>query len=92
MDKNDLKDDPDYSDFVTPPYDSDEDDDVSSSKMSGIDDIKEGNDVDTYDQYVGSHVRVLIGYDIRSGKVVCCNRNMDGSVRGEPMPTQCWTP
>jgi hypothetical protein len=58
MDKNDLKDDPDYADFVTPTYDCYEDDEVSSSKMPDIDDIKEENDVDTYDQYVGAHVRV----------------------------------
>jgi hypothetical protein len=38
--------------------------------MPYIDDIKEKNDVDTYDHYVGFHVRVLIGDKIRSGKVV----------------------
>jgi hypothetical protein len=59
MDKNDLKDDPDYADFVTPTYDCYEDDEFSSSKMLDIDDIKEENDVDTYDQYVGAHVNEL---------------------------------
>jgi hypothetical protein len=41
MDKNDFKDDPDYADFFTPTYDCYEDDEVSSSKMPDIDDIKE---------------------------------------------------
>jgi hypothetical protein len=50
--------------------------------MSEIYDIKEENDVDTYDQYVGAHVRVPIGDEIRSGKVVRCKREMDGTVRG----------
>jgi hypothetical protein len=67
---------------VTPTYDCYEDDEVSSSKMPYIDDIKEENDVDTYDQYVGAHVRVTIGDEIRSGKVVRCKRELDGTVRG----------
>jgi hypothetical protein len=50
MDIDDFKDDPDYADFVTPTYDYYEDDEVSSSKISDIDDIKEEHDVDTYDQ------------------------------------------
>jgi hypothetical protein len=70
MDKSGFKDDPDYADFVTPTYDCYEDDEISSSKMPDIDDIKEDNDVDTYDQYVGAHVRVTIGDEIRYGKVV----------------------
>jgi hypothetical protein len=82
MDKNDFKDDPDYSDFVTPTYDCYEDDEVSSSKMPDIDDIKEKNDVDTYDQYVGAHVRVPIGDEILSGKVVWRKQDRDGTVRG----------
>jgi hypothetical protein len=49
MDKNDFKYDPDYADFVNPTYDCYEDDEVSSSKMPDIDDIKEENDIDTYD-------------------------------------------
>jgi hypothetical protein len=82
MDKIYFKDDPDYADFVTPTYDCYEDDEVSSSKMPNIDDIKEENDVDTYDQYVGAHVRVPIGYEIQSRKVVRRKRNMDDTVRG----------
>jgi hypothetical protein len=49
--------------------------------MPDIDDIKEENDVDTYDQYVGAHVRVAIGDEIRSGKVVQRRRELDGTVR-----------
>jgi hypothetical protein len=82
MDKHDFKDDPDYADFVTPTYDCYEDDEVSSSTMSYIDDIKEENDVDTYDQYVGSRVRVPIGDEIRSRKVVRRKRDLDGTMRG----------
>jgi hypothetical protein len=55
---------------LTPTYECYEDDEASSSKMPDIDDIKEEYDVDTYDQYVGAHVRVPIGDEIRSGKVV----------------------
>jgi hypothetical protein len=50
--------------------------------MPHIDDIKEKNDVDTYNQYVGSHVRVPIGGEIRYGKVVRCKRELEGTVRG----------
>jgi hypothetical protein len=56
MEKNDFKDDPDYTDFFTPTYDCYEYYEFSSSKMPDIDDIKEDNDVDTYYQYVGAHV------------------------------------
>jgi hypothetical protein len=65
MNENYFKDDPDYADFVTPTYDcydEDEDDGVSPSKMPDVDDVNNGDDVDTYDQYVGAHVRVPIGY------------------------------
>jgi hypothetical protein len=82
MEKSDLKDEPDYADFVTPTYDCYEDDQISSSKMPDIDDIKEENDVDTYGQYVGAHARVPIGVEIRSGKVVRHKRELDGTVRG----------
>jgi hypothetical protein len=58
MDKSDFKDDPHYAEFVTSTYDCYEDYEVYSSKMKYIYDSKEENDVDTYDQYVGSHVRV----------------------------------
>jgi hypothetical protein len=81
MDKSDFKDDPDYADFVTPTYDFYEDDEVHSSKITDIDYIKEENDVDTYDQYFGTHVRVPIGDEIRSGKVVRHKRDLDGTVR-----------
>jgi hypothetical protein len=50
--------------------------------MPYIDDIKEEHDVDTYDQYIGAHVRVPIGDEIRSGKVVRRKRELDGTVRG----------
>jgi hypothetical protein len=82
MDKNYFKDDPDYEYFVTPTYDCYEDDEVSSSKMPDIDDIKEENDVNTYDQYAGDHVRVPIGDEIRYGKVVRRKRDLDGTLRG----------
>jgi hypothetical protein len=82
MDKHYFKDDPDNSDFVTPTYDFYEDDEVSSYNMPYIDDIKEENGVDTYDQYFGAHVRVPIGDDIRSGKVFRCNQELDRTVRG----------
>jgi hypothetical protein len=49
--------------------------------MPYIDDIKEEHDVDTYDQYFGAHVRVPIGDEIRSGKVVRRKRELDGTVR-----------
>jgi hypothetical protein len=82
MNKDDFQDDPDYADFVTPTYDSYEDDEVSPSKIPDIDDIKEEHDVDTYDQYVGARVRVPIGDEIRSGKVVWRKHGLDGTVRG----------
>jgi hypothetical protein len=61
MDKSDFKDDPDYEDFMTQNYDCYEYDEVLPSKMPYIDDVKVDNNVDTYDQYVGAHVRVPIG-------------------------------
>jgi hypothetical protein len=82
MDKSDFKDDPDYAEFVTPTYDCYEYDEFFCSKMPDIDDIKEEHDVDTYDQYVGAHVRVPIGDEIHSGKVVRRKRELDGAVRG----------
>jgi hypothetical protein len=77
-----FKDDPDYAYFVTPAYYYYEDDEVSSSKMTGTDYMKEENDVDTYDQYVGAHLRVPIGDEIRSGKLVRHKRDLDYTVRG----------
>jgi hypothetical protein len=82
MNKDDFQNDPDYADFVNPTYDCCEDDEVSPSKMSDIDDIKEEHDVDKYDQYFEAHVRVPIGDEIRSGKVVRRKRELDGTVRG----------
>jgi hypothetical protein len=70
MNKNDFQDDPDYADFATPTFDCYEDDEVPPSKMPDIDDINMEHDVDTYDQYVGARVRVPIGHEIRSGKVI----------------------
>jgi hypothetical protein len=61
MNKDDFQDDPDYADFVTPTYDCYEDDKVPPSKMTYIDDIKKEHDVDTYDRYVGAHVRFPMG-------------------------------
>jgi hypothetical protein len=68
MKKDDFQNDLDYAYFVTPTYDCYEDDEVSPSKMPGIDNIKKEHDVDTSDQYVGAHVRVPIGDEIQSGK------------------------
>jgi hypothetical protein len=82
MNKNDFQDDPDYADFVTPSFDCYEDDEVPPSKMPDIDDIKREHDVDTYDQYVGAHVRVHIGNEIKSGKIIRRKRELDGTVRG----------
>jgi hypothetical protein len=82
MSKDDFQNDPDYAYFVTPTYDCYEDDEFSPSKMPDIDDIKEEHDVDTYDQYVGAYMRVPIGDEIRSRKVVRCKHELDGTVRG----------
>jgi hypothetical protein len=57
--------------------------------MPNIDDIKEEHDVDTFDQYIGAHVRVPIGEEIRSGKVSRRKREMDGNVIAENMYAQC---
>jgi hypothetical protein len=80
--KYEFQNDPDYAYFVTPTYDCYEDDEVPPSKMPYIDDIKEEHDVDTYDQYVGAHFRAPIGDEIRSGKVLLRNYELDGTVRG----------
>jgi hypothetical protein len=83
MSKEDFQDDPYYAYFVTPTYDCYEDDEVPPSKMPDIDDINKERDVDTYDQYVGAHVRVPIGDELRSGKVLRRKRELDGTVRGQ---------
>jgi hypothetical protein len=82
MSKDDFQDDPDYADFLTPPFDCYEDEEVPPSKIPDIDDIKKEHDVDTYDQYVGAHVRVPIGNEVRSGKVLRRKHDLDGTVRG----------
>jgi hypothetical protein len=82
MNKDDFQDDPDNVHFVTPTFDCYEDDEVPPSKMPYIDDIKNEHDVDTYDHYVGSHVRVPIGNEIRSRKVLRRKHDLDGTVRG----------
>jgi hypothetical protein len=74
--------DPDYAYFVTPTCDCYEDNEVPASKIPDIDDVKNEDDVDTYDQYVGAHLRVSIGDEIRTGKVVLRKRDLDGTVRG----------
>jgi hypothetical protein len=82
INKIDFKDDPDYADFLTPTYDFYEDDEITPSKIQDIDDVKDEFDLDTYDQYVGAHVRVTIGYEIHSGKVVWRKLDLDGTLRG----------
>jgi hypothetical protein len=77
-----FKDDPDYADFLTPTYDCYEDGEVPASKMPDIDDVKSQDDVDTYGQYVGAQVRVPIGDEIRTGKVVQKKFELDGTLRG----------
>jgi hypothetical protein len=51
--------------------------------MPDIYDIKEENDVYTYDQYIGAHVRVPIGDEIRSGKVVRRKKELYDTVMGK---------
>jgi hypothetical protein len=82
MKKSDFEEDPNYADFVTPTFDCYEDEEVPPSKMPDIDDIKKESDVDTDDQYVGAHVRVPIGNEIKIGKVTRRKRKLDGTVRG----------
>jgi hypothetical protein len=82
MEKSDFQYNPDYADFVTPTFDSYEDNEVPPSKMPDIDDIKNESDVDTYDQYVGDHVKIPIGNEIKSGKVTRRKHELDGTVRG----------
>jgi hypothetical protein len=82
MNKVDFQDDPDYTDFVTPTYDCYEDDEVPPSNLPYIDDNKNEHNIDTYDQYVGAHVRVPIGNEIRSGNVLQCDHELNDTVRG----------
>jgi hypothetical protein len=83
INENDFKDDLDYEEFVTLTYDCYEEDDFSPYKMPYIDDVKKKYDVDIYDQYVGSHVRVTIGGEIPTGKALQCNCELEGTVRGK---------
>jgi hypothetical protein len=78
----DFKDDPDFSDFVTLTIEPYEDYEVPASKMPDIDDVDDDHDVDTYDQYVDAQVRVPIGGEIRSGKVMRRKRELDGTWKG----------
>jgi hypothetical protein len=80
--EEDFKDDPDFADFVTPTFETYEDDEVPASKMPDIDEVDNYHDVDTYDQYVGAQVRVPIGGEIRSGKVMRRKRELDGTWKG----------
>jgi hypothetical protein len=50
--------------------------------MPDIDDVDNNHDVDTYDQYAGAQVRVPIGGEIRSGKVMRRKRELDGTWKG----------
>jgi hypothetical protein len=81
MEKSDFKYNPDYADFVTPTYDCYEDDELPPSKRPYIDDVKYEDNVDTYDQYFGAHLREPIGDDIRSGEVFQRKRDLDRTVR-----------
>jgi hypothetical protein len=74
-----FKDDPNFDDFVTPTCEPYEDDEAPDFKMSDIDEVDNDADVDAYDQYVGSQVRVPIGGDIRSWKVTRRKRELDGT-------------
>jgi hypothetical protein len=47
--------------------------------MPDIDDIKKEHDVDTYDHYVGANVRVPIGNEIKTEKVIRRKRELDDS-------------
>jgi hypothetical protein len=50
--------------------------------MPDIDDIDKDHAVNTYDQYVGAQVRVPIGGEMRSGKVMRRKRELDGTWKG----------
>jgi hypothetical protein len=82
MSKDNFQDNPDYADFVTPTFDCYEDDEVPPSKMPDIYDIKKEHDVDTYDRYVGAHVKVPIGNEIRSAKFLRRKHELYVTVRG----------
>jgi hypothetical protein len=54
----------------------------NASDIPDIDDVKSQDDIDTYDQYVGAQVRVPIGAEISTGKVIQRKRELDGTVKG----------
>jgi hypothetical protein len=67
---------------VTPTFELYEDDKIPASKMPDIDNVKNKDDDDTYDQYIGTQVRVHIGDEIHTGKVIRRKRELDGTVKG----------
>jgi hypothetical protein len=77
MNEADFKDDLDYTDFVTPTYDCYEDHEIPASKVPDIDNVKAKDHFDTNYHYVGAQVRVHIGDEIRTGKVLRRNRELD---------------
>jgi 2-phosphoglycerate kinase len=81
MNENDFKDDLDYADFLTPTYECYVDDEVYPSKMPYIDDVNSEDDIDTYYQYVGAHMRVPIGDEILTRKAVRRKCELDGTMR-----------
>jgi hypothetical protein len=82
MTEDDFKEDTDYAVFMTPTFECYEDDEVPASKIPGIDDVKDKDDIDTYDQYVEAQVRVPIGDYIRTGKVIRRKRELYGTMKG----------
>jgi hypothetical protein len=90
MNEADFKDALDYAAFVTPTYYCYEDDEIRASNMPDIDDVKDKDYVGTYDKYSGSQLKVTIGDEIRTGKVVRRKRELDDTVKGDPMPSPCW--
>jgi hypothetical protein len=69
MTEADFKDDPDYAKFLTPTFECYED---GEDKDDGY----------TYDQYVGAKVRVPIGDEICTVRVIRCKREFNGTVKG----------
>jgi hypothetical protein len=67
MAEADFKDDPNFADFSAPEFEPYEVDKLPVAQMPAIGDV---HDADTYDHYVGAQVRVLIGDEIRNGKVM----------------------
>jgi hypothetical protein len=76
---DDFKDDPEFADFETQTFEPYKDEKVPASKMPDIDDV---DDIQTYDQYAGAHMRVAIGDEIHRWEVVGCNHELDGTVKG----------